>query len=176
MPGASASRRSRRMALRLRDDERGQEIVEGGVAGVLPMELLVGALQKAVRRRAAPIPAPVRKVTCADDASCAAAELGRAASASAAAHGLRQRARAHQQAAAGRRRERHRDLELRIIAAAGALIGLGPAAVEHVFAARMRFQIAGRDARALRRRCLPREGAAAASRSAHVAEPSASSA
>ena len=33
-----------------------------------------------------------------------------------------------QQAAAGRRRERHRDLELRIIAAAGALIGLRPAA------------------------------------------------
>ena len=51
-----------------------------------------------------------------------------------------------EQATAGRRRERHRDLELGIVVAAGALEGLGPAAVEHVFAARMRLQVTGRDA------------------------------
>ena len=51
-----------------------------------------------------------------------------------------------QQPPAGRRRERHRDLELRVVVAAGALIGLGPAVVEDVFALRMRFQIAGHDA------------------------------
>ena len=54
--------------------------------------------------------------------------------------------RAHQQPPAGRRRERHRHLELGVVLAAGALVGLGPAAVEHVFAPRMRFQIAGHGA------------------------------
>ena len=43
-------------------------------------------------------------------------------------------------------RERHRHLELRIIAAAGALIGVGPAGIEHVFAARVGLQIARHDA------------------------------
>ncbi len=54
------------------------------------------------------------------------------------------RARLDQEPASGRRRERHRDLELWIIAAAGALVGLGPAAVEHVFPARVAFDVAGR--------------------------------
>ena len=45
----------------------------------------------------------------------------------------------------GRRRERHRRLELRVIAAAGALKGVGPAMVEDIFAHRMRFEIAGKD-------------------------------
>ena len=53
---------------------------------------------------------------------------------------------ADQQARPGRRREGNRGLQFRIIAAAGALIGVGPAAVEHVFALRVRFQIAGHDA------------------------------
>ena len=53
---------------------------------------------------------------------------------------------ADQQPRAGRRREGNRGLQLRIIAAAGALIGVRPAAVEHVFALRVRFQIAGHDA------------------------------
>ena len=38
------------------------------------------------------------------------------------------------------------DLQLRIVAAAGALVGIGPAAVEDILALRMRFQIAGHDA------------------------------
>src|SRR5580700_6492399 len=49
-----------------------------------------------------------------------------------------------QEPASGCRRERHGDLQLWIIAAAGALIGLGPAAVEHIFPARMALHIAGR--------------------------------
>src|SRR5579872_1155187 len=52
-------------------------------------------------------------------------------------------ARSHQQPAAGRRREWHRDLKFWVVAAARALIGLGPAAVENVFAARVALQIAG---------------------------------
>ena len=45
-----------------------------------------------------------------------------------------------------RRREGHRDLQFWIVASAGALIGIGPTAVEHVFALRVRFQVAGHDA------------------------------
>ena len=72
--------------------------------------------------------------------------ISASASASAAAHRLGQRAGAGEQAGAGGRGERHRDLQLGIIVAAGALVGLGPAVVEHVFAARMGFQVAGRGA------------------------------
>jgi hypothetical protein len=51
----------------------------------------------------------------------------------------------YQQARASGRGERHRHLELGIVAAAGTLIGIGPPAIENVFAARMRFEIAGDD-------------------------------
>src|SRR4029079_6363525 len=37
--------------------------------------------------------------------------------------------------------EGYRDLDLRVVAAAGAFIGLGPACIEDVFAARVRFQV-----------------------------------
>src|SRR5664279_1945422 len=50
-----------------------------------------------------------------------------------------------QQPRSGCRRKGNRDLQFRIIASAGALIGFGPAAVEHVFALRVRFLIAGND-------------------------------
>ena len=63
----------------------------------------------------------------------------------------------------GRRRERHRDLQLGVVAAAGALIGFGPAMVEHVFAARMGFHVAGHGADN-RASASPRVDAAAASR------------
>jgi hypothetical protein len=43
-------------------------------------------------------------------------------------------ARSDEQPAALRGGERHRDLELRIVIAAGAFVGLGPAVVEYVFA------------------------------------------
>jgi hypothetical protein len=51
-----------------------------------------------------------------------------------------------QQPRTGRGRKGHRGLKFWIIASTGALIGIRPAAVEHVFALRMRFQIAGHDA------------------------------
>ncbi len=57
------------------------------------------------------------------------------------------RSRPHQQPAPARRRERHRDLQLRVIAAAGSLVGFGPAAVEDVFAARVALEVAGRGAK-----------------------------
>ena len=53
---------------------------------------------------------------------------------------------ADQQPRSRRRRERNRNLQLRIVPPAGALIGIGPAAVEDIFALRVRFQIAGHDA------------------------------
>ena len=64
----------------------------------------------------------------------------------AAPHRIGALARRDEQPPARRGRERHRHLQLRIIAAAGALIGVGPAGIEHVFAARVRFQIARHDA------------------------------
>ena len=48
-----------------------------------------------------------------------------------------------QQALPRHRRERDGGLQLGIIAAAGALIGVGPAMIEHVLALAVRFQIAG---------------------------------
>ena len=47
MPSASASRRSFRMALRLREASAREEIVEARIALVPPMELLVGAFEEA---------------------------------------------------------------------------------------------------------------------------------
>ncbi len=61
------------------------------------------------------------------------------------AHRVGARARRDQQPPSRGGRERHRHLEFRIIAAAGALIGVGPAGVEHVFAARVGLQIARHD-------------------------------
>jgi hypothetical protein len=58
---------------------------------------------------------------------------------------LRLRPRPGQQTGARGRGERHADLQFGVIAAAGALIGVGPTVVEDVFALGMRFQIAGRD-------------------------------
>jgi hypothetical protein len=52
-------------------------------------------------------------------------------------------ARPHQESFAGDRREGHRRLELRIVAAAAARVGVGPAVVEDIFAERVGFQIAG---------------------------------
>ena len=50
---------------------------------------------------------------------------------------------AHEQARAGDRREGHGGLQLRIIVAAGALIGVGPGMVEDILAVGVGFQIAG---------------------------------
>jgi hypothetical protein len=58
------------------------------------------------------------------------------------AHRVGLRTGTHQKAAAGCRREWHRDLKFWVVAAAGALIGVGPAVVEDIFALRVGFHIA----------------------------------
>ena len=122
--------------------ERAEEIVEAAIAGVLPVELLVGALQESelaeeavfVFGRESDVHAG-RAVDAAKLDEPADQSLARIA---------RVPAGPHQQPAAGRRRERYRDLQFRIVVAAGVVIGLGPAVVEHVFAARVALEIAGR--------------------------------
>ena len=64
-----------RLALARR--ERREEIVEGRVAGILPMELLVVALQEAVRAEQVPFGLGA-KVTCTEEASRMPAELDQA--------------------------------------------------------------------------------------------------
>ena len=58
------------------------------------------------------------------------------------AHGLGVRARPREQTPPSGGRERHRDLQLGIVTASRALVGLRPAMIEDVFAARMRFHVA----------------------------------
>jgi hypothetical protein len=50
----------------------------------------------------------------------------------------------YQQARAGDGREGDRDLKFRVIVAARAFEGVGPAVIEHVFALAVAFQVAGR--------------------------------
>ena len=108
------------------------------------MELLVGALQEIAFAERAPFrfgeerDVGRRQVACLRDFG---ERIGETA-----AHGVGECAGAGEQARAGHRRERHRHLQLRIIVAAGALEGLGPAVVEDVFAARMALHVAGRGA------------------------------
>jgi hypothetical protein len=117
--------------------QRGEEILEASITLVDPVELAVGPDQpsglleqrhlrlgdeRGVRGGEA-----VRR----DDA------LGRSD------QGGGQNRLAGQQAAAGDRRERHGDLELGIIVAAGALIGVRPAVIEHIFAEAVALHISG---------------------------------
>ena len=132
------------MALRLREAKRAEEVVEAGVAGILPMELLVGALQEAALAERAPF-------RLGQEGDVRRRQLARGGDldqgiGEAAAHRFGQRAGAGEQARAGHRGERHRHLQLGVIVAAGVLEGLGPAVVEDIFAARMAFHIAGRGA------------------------------
>src|SRR4029078_871395 len=60
-----------------------------------------------------------------------------------AAHSVGAGRRADQEPLAGRWVKWHGDLELGTAPATGPLVGLGPAAVENVFAPRVRLQIAG---------------------------------
>ena len=124
--------------------QRGQEIVESPVAVIVPVKLLVVALQEAVL-------AQKLRFGLAGKGHVHGGGVGRVAQRH---QSARERgsdplaidAVADQQPRAGGGRKGHRGLQFRIIASAGALIGIRPAAVEDVFALRMRFQIAGHDA------------------------------
>ena len=149
--------------LALARGERGEEIVEAAIAVVPPVELLVGPLEEAELAGKLPFLAREEGDVQRGDAEPV-GDLNR---------GLQQdrfalallRAGPDQQALAGDRREGDGGLQLRIIAAAGALIGVGPAMIEHVLALAVRFEIAGHAAEQ-RARSSPRaEDAAAASRS-----------
>src|SRR2546423_11716554 len=124
--------------------QRGQEIVKSRVAFMVPVKLLVVALQEAVR------PQKLR-FRLAGEGDVHGGGIGRIAERLQAA---RERGSdllaidpvADQQPWTGRWRKGHRGLQLWIIASARALIGIRPAAVEDIFALGMRFQIAGHDA------------------------------
>ncbi len=132
------------MDLALARGEAAEEVVEAGVAFVVPMELLVVTLQESALAERAPFrlgeEGDVRRGQVAGGG-----DLDEGIRQSAA-DGLRQRSRAGEQAGAGHRGEWHRHLELGVIVAAGVLEGLGPAVVEDVFAARMALHVAGRGA------------------------------
>ena len=140
MPSASASRRSLRIAFRLREARLHEKIVEARIAVVLPMELLVGPLQQAHLAGELPFAAREEGDMQGGDAEPVGHLHG----------GLEQQrfslarvvAGADEEPLAGDRREGDRGLQLRIIAAAGAQIGVGPAMVEDIFALAVRFQIA----------------------------------
>ena len=163
MPFSSAPRALALDRLALARRQRAEEIVERRVAAVLPVELLVGALEEAVP--AEQVPFGFRRERDVHRRRLAHARQFDQACRQRLADRVGGLARGDEQPPSGRGRERHRHLQLGVIAAAGALVGLGPAGVEHVFAARVGFQIAGHhaDDRARRSR---RRGAAAASRCA----------
>ena len=118
------------------------KVVEAAVAGILPVELLVVALQEAELAEKAEFrlgrEGDVNAGRVVDPAQFDQAGHKRAPGL------IGLRARPDQEPRSGRRRKRHRDLQFRVIAAAGMGIGFGPAGVEHVFAARMAFEIARR--------------------------------
>ena len=152
MPLASASRRSRRIALRLREESAPRKSSKLRVAVVEPVELLVVREQEALERQGVGRPPAGRW-----RGSRRPRVWPRSARRPAISMGARpRRARAgrNQQARARDRRERHRDLQLRVVLAAGARIGIGPGMVEHVLAHGMGLQIAGRGAEELVRLVL----------------------
>ena len=124
--------------------KRGEEILERGVARVLPVELLVGALEVATRAEQVPFllgqEGHVRR-----GEAVRLGDLGQRV-AQRAAHALRRCAGAGEETRAGHRGERNGDLELRVVVTAGALEGVGPALIEDIFALGVPFGVAGRDA------------------------------
>jgi hypothetical protein len=123
--------------------QRRQEVVEARKALIVPVELLVGALQEAVLGEQLPL--GLAREGDMDGGGLADAAQRYEATRQRVHDALGVDAVADQQPRPGRGGEGNRDLELRIIAPAGALIGVRPAAVEDVLALGMRFQIAGHD-------------------------------
>ena len=129
--------------LALARGQRGEEGVEIGIAVILPVKLTVGALQETALAEMMPFvfgdEGPVRR-----GGARLATEFDRAGDQPVAVRRHRG-AGPDQEPAPRRRRERHADLELGIIAPAGALIGIGPAIIEDIFAHRMGLQIGRHD-------------------------------
>ena len=125
--------------LTLARGEAGEEVVEGAIALVEPVELDARALQE---------PRFAHQVELVLGGKCdvqrgdvdlvADADAGRQQGRP---HRFRARSRGCEQARPGHRRERDRDLELGIVTAAGALECVRPAVVEHVFAVGMVLEI-----------------------------------
>ena len=143
MPPLSAFAALLAHGLALARGEPREEIVERRVALVVPVELLVGALQEALRAERASTRPRVRNV------SVQRRDAERGA-----------RPRRRPRRAASRRRSASgpgltssrrpgtgvngtADLQLRIIAAAGALVGLRPGVVEDVLAGAVQLHVAG---------------------------------
>ena len=130
--------------------EIAEEILEGGVAFVAPMELLVGALQVALGAERGPFAlAEERRVH--RGGAEPVAELGGGGGEHAGVV-VGVRAGPHQQPPPRHGRERHGDLQFRIVAAARVLVGRRPGVIEHVFAG----AVAASRSRGRRRRCRPR--------------------
>ncbi len=127
--------------MRLREVRALKNVLEAAIALVRPMELLVGALEKAEGAGKLPLFAGGK------------GDVERRRLQSIREHhaGLQQQRRglgpiltlAHEQAPARHRGERHGALQLGVIAAAGAEIGVGPAMIEHILPIGVRFQVAG---------------------------------
>ncbi len=149
MPLATASRRSRLISLRLRDDSEPRKSSKVAWPAVFPMELLVSTQQEALRLGERSF--GLRHEGDVDGGGFAQTAKFAQPLQQSGANIVRVRRRLHQQARAGGRRERDRYLQLRVIASASVLIGFRPAAIEHVFAARVRLEVAGHDAR----QCVP---------------------
>jgi hypothetical protein len=144
MPFSSAARRSLLHRLALARRQRLEEILVVGIAVVDEVELLVGAMQIALRLQHADLFAGHERDVSRGDAEPAHDLL------QALGHGILHRqslvAVGNQKPRAGCRRERDGALQLRIITAAGALEGIGPAVVEDIFALAVVLEIAGQGA------------------------------
>ena len=128
--------------LALARGQRGEEIIEVAIAGICPVELLVGALEKALLAEELPFRLGRESDVnprCVIDPAKLYQACGKPL-----AGDFGVRSCPHQEPPPSGGRERHRDLEFRIIVAARALVGLGPAAVEDILAARMALDVAGR--------------------------------
>ena len=143
--------------LALARGERFQEVLVVGIAVVEEMELLVGAVQIAAARSSAGHSPSGRKVTCAEDSAELVGHLPAG----------RRRARPDRRPRRGLRRTSSRGpvtgvkgtahLQLRIIAPAGPLVGVGPAVVEDIFALAVALEIAGHGAEQVAVRVLHEE-------------------
>ena len=124
--------------LALARGQRTEEVIEGLVSRIVPVELLIRAMKKAaVSRNAIRLVKRSHGPTKPGDVAELNQTVGKGRLCTS-----RRRPRCDQQSTPARRRKRHRDLKLGIIAAARALVGFGPAVIKHVFPTRVRFQIA----------------------------------